>query len=208
MTPPDAEEVETVARYLADGDALGRADLDRIRRLLAEGSLWEQPRPELVDTIVSRIEAESTSRARTRRRWAWPVGGGIAAAAALAIGVVAASPWQTTAGDGLRVALAGTELAPHASATAVVHDTPAGVAIILDTEGLPPAPEGSYYQAWVKGPAGLVAIGSFHMRGPGAVPIELWSGVDLDAYPEITVTLEPEDGDPASSGELVLAGSA
>lgn len=212
MTPPDAEEVETVALYLAPGAGPVLPHLDRIRGLLAAASTWEQPRPELVDTIVACIETES--RASPRRRWVWPLAGGIAAAAALAIGVVAASPWQTT-DDRVQVALAGpevsptgTELAPTASATAVVRDTPTGVAISLDIEGLPPAPAGSYYQAWVKGPGGLVAIGTFHMRGPDGDPVELWAGVDLDAYPEITVTLEPEDGDPASSGQLVLSGRA
>ena len=55
----------------------------------------------------------------------------------------------------------------------------------------------------MKGPRGLVTIGTFHLRGgPGAV--ELWSAVSLADYPTITVTREPEDGDPASSGQVVL----
>jgi hypothetical protein len=55
----------------------------------------------------------------------------------------------------------------------------------------------------MKGPRGLVAIGTFHLRGgPGTV--ELWSAVSLADYPTITVTREPEDGNPASSGQVVL----
>jgi hypothetical protein len=54
----------------------------------------------------------------------------------------------------------------------------------------------------MKGPHGLVTIGTFHMRGPGTV--ELWSAVSLADYPVITVTREPEDGNPASSGQVVL----
>jgi hypothetical protein len=38
--------------------------------------------------------------------------------------------------------------------------------------------------------------------GPGTV--ELWSAVSLAGYPAITVTREPEDGNPASSGQVVL----
>jgi hypothetical protein len=38
--------------------------------------------------------------------------------------------------------------------------------------------------------------------GPGTV--ELWSAVSLTDYPAITVTREPEDGNPASSGQVVL----
>jgi hypothetical protein len=47
----------------------------------------------------------------------------------------------------------------------------------------------------MKGPRGLVTIGTFHLRGgPGTV--ELWSAVSLTDYPAITVTREPEDGKP------------
>src|SRR6185437_3019822 len=98
--------------------------------------------------------------------------------------------------------LAGTRLAPAASATAKLHATPSGLAIELDVSKLPPSPPGFYYQAWMKGPHGLVTIGTFHMRGPGTV--ELWSAVSLADYPTITVTREPEDGNPASSGQVVL----
>jgi len=101
------------------------------------------------------------------------------------------------------VVLAGTRLAPGASATARLHATPSGLAIELDVWGLAPSRPGYYYQAWMKGPRGLVTIGTFHLRGgPGTV--ELWSAVTLTDYPTITVTREPEDGNPASSGRVVL----
>ena len=64
-------------------------------------------------------------------------------------------------------------------------------------------PAGFYYQAWVKGDKGLVPIGTFH-TGEGEVT--LWSGVPLSQYHTITVTLEEEGGDPASSGKRVLVG--
>ena len=71
--------------------------------------------------------------------------------------------------------------------------------------GLPPAPPGTYYQAWVKGDGGLVTIGTFHMQG-GDDTVELWSGVPLDEYPTITVTLQDEGGGQESSGRVVLTG--
>ena len=120
------------------------------------------------------------------------------AAAAVVISIVVTRGPATT-----DVVLAGTRLAPAASATAKLHATPSGLAIELDVSGLPPSPPGFYYQAWMKGPHGLVTIGTFHMRGgPGTV--ELWSAVSLADYPAITVTREPEDGNPASSGQVVL----
>jgi Anti-sigma-K factor rskA len=120
------------------------------------------------------------------------------AAAAVVIGIVVTRGPATT-----DVVLAGTRLAPAASATARLHVTPSGLAIELDVSGLPPSAPGYFYPAWMKGPRGLVTIGTFHMRGgPGTV--ELWSAVSLADYPAITVTREPEDGNPASSGQVVL----
>ena len=121
------------------------------------------------------------------------------AAAAVVIALVVTRGPATT-----DVVLAGTRLAPGASATAKMHATPSGLAVELDVSGLPPSPRGYYYQAWMKGPRGLVTIGTFHMRGGPAGTIELWSAVSLADYPVITVTREPEDGNPASSGQVVL----
>jgi hypothetical protein len=94
-------------------------------------------------------------------------------------------------------------LAPAAHATADVRPTPSGLAITLDVRDLPPSTSEFYYQAWMKGPDGLVTIGTFHMRG-GPGKVELWSAVSLADYPTITVTREPTDRNPASSGQVVL----
>ncbi|HET9975156.1 MAG TPA: anti-sigma factor [Streptosporangiaceae bacterium] len=143
--------------------------------------------------------ARKDSRHRSRvRRPAGAAAAALLAAAAVVIGIVVTRGPVTT-----DVVLAGTRLAPAASAVAKLHATPSGLAIELDVSGLPPSPPGSYYQAWMKGPHGLVTIGTFHLRGgPGTV--ELWSAVSLTGYPTITVTREPEDGNPASSGQVVL----
>jgi len=126
----------------------------------------------------------------------------LVAAAAAAAAIVLALPSNGSAPD-FRAALGGTPLASAASGSAAFTDTPSGVRIELDVRGLSRAPAGFYYQAWVRGPRGLVAIGTFHTGGR----ITLWSGVDIRRYPSLSVTLEPEDGDPASSGRKVLTGS-
>jgi hypothetical protein len=208
MTRPDADDRETVETIAA------------VSGVLADEATWAQPPPELADAIMARIALEPTPLGARRKRWTRPLLGTMAAVAAavlIVVGVVVTDPFSDDGtGTGQEVALAGTELAPDASATADLRNTPTGVSITLDVRGLAPAPLGFYYQAWVKGPAGLVAIGTFHMRGEDAAagdgdeqtePVELWSGVDLANYPDITVTLEPEDGDPASSGQRVLAGT-
>jgi len=106
---------------------------------------------------------------------------------------------------GTEFAIAGTDLAPAASAVATVEDQPSGVRIELDVQDLGPAAPGTYYQAWVKGPDGLVTIGTFHMRGGDDV-VDLWAGVDLERYPTLTVTLQQEGGGQESSGRVVLSG--
>ena len=204
-----------LAEYLEQGArepgpyAPGAASADaarRLRDLLADADGWADPPPGLLDQILAGTGTGTGSAAgrndRRRqiqmRRTVRAGAAALLAAAAVVIGIVVTRGPATT-----DVALAGTRLAPAASATAKLHATPSGLAIELDVSGLPPSPPGYYYQAWMKGPRGLVTIGTFHLRGgPGTV--ELWSAVSLADYPAITVTREPEDGNPASSGQVVL----
>jgi len=206
-----------LAEYLEQGaqepglyapDAASAAAARRLRGLLADPDGWAEPPAGLLGQITAAIDRERampTVRDDRRRQIqmrrtvrAGAVALLAAAAAAVVIGIVVTRGPATT-----DVVLAGTRLAPAASATARLHATPSGLAIELDVSGLPPSPAGYYYQAWMKGPHGLVTIGTFHMRGgPGTV--ELWSAVSLADYPVITVTREPEDGNPASSGQVVL----
>jgi Anti-sigma-K factor rskA, C-terminal len=206
--PSLAEYLEQEAREPGPSapDAASAAAARRLRGLLADPAGWAEPPPGLLGQITAAIDSERTTptvedgrRRQIRARRTVRAGAvALLAAAAVVIGIVVTRGPATT-----DVVLAGTRLAPAASATAKLHATPSGLAIELDVSRLPPAPSGYYYQAWMKGPRGLVAIGTFHLRGgPGAV--ELWSAVSLADYPAITVTQEPEDGNPASSGQVVL----
>ena len=207
---------EWLADYLEQGrpvegpDAPDLASADsarRLRGLLADPDGWAEPPVGLLAQITATIDSERAGPAAGRddrrrqiqmRRTVRAGAAALLAAAAVVIGIVVTRGPATT-----DVALAGTPLAPAASATAKLHATPSGLAIELDVSGLPPSPPGYYYQAWMKGPRGPVTIGTFHLRGgPGTV--ELWSAVSLADYPAITVTREPEDGNPASSGQVVL----
>jgi hypothetical protein len=136
--------------------------------------------------------------ARARRSW-WLSAAGVAAAALL-IGVVAWPHPQTTT-----FAMAGTALAPKASAVAELEPRSAGVAIRLEIKGLTAAPPGAYYAAWLKGPTGVVPVGTFHWH-KGGIPIDLWSGVGSDAYPQLFVTLQREGQPPDPSNQVVLTG--
>jgi Anti-sigma-K factor rskA len=207
-----------------DEDRAVAAFLDAVAPMLRDEAVWVEPPAGLADSIVAAIAAEraapgrpdvirptavptarpvAATRRRSRATW-WIGAAAAAAVAALAVGIV------VTRGDGEseeQFAIDGTELDSDATATAEVAELPNGAAIRLDVENLDPAPDGYYYQGWVRSEAGdTVTIGTFHMRG-GDGSVTLWSGVDLARYPTLTVTLQQEGAGAESSGEVVLRGS-
>jgi hypothetical protein len=189
------------------------AELDVVREVLADPRSWEDAPAGLEDRVVGAVLAAapaapvvSLDAARQRRRGlaarvpVWSA----AAALVVAVGVTSViASRQPSARSDANFALAGTDLAAGAHARVALANKPNGVEIRLRITGLPRAPEGSFYEAWVKGDAGLVPIVTFH-TGDGEVV--LWSGVPVAKYRTITVTLEDEDGNPASSGRRVLVG--
>lgn len=194
------------------------AVLDVLGPSLRDRAMWSELPPSLGDSIFAAIAAERVAApqappapadldARRRRpsvRWLGAV------AAAVVLLAIAGGVMLTRGGDeraGEQLAIAGTELAPGASATAVVDDTGAGVVIRLDIRGLEPVPDGQYYQGWLRDAEGeLVSIGTFHMR-EGDAAITLWAGVDVADYPTLTVTRQTEGEGTDSSGQMVLSGS-
>lgn len=193
--------------------------------LLARAGVWDEPPAALEDTVLAAIAAEAgevtppaddlaglTDLSKRRQRGQRSVPWWLAAAAACALVVAGVAlvagrgsdePEQAT---GLAIELAGTELMPGASATADVAATPAGLRIVLDTDGLPPAGPDHFYEAWVTDGTRRVSAGTFHLNG-GSAPIELWAGVDHPTFRTLTVTLEPLDGVADSSGQVVLRGT-
>ncbi len=83
-----------------------------------------------------------------------------------------------------------------------VADTQSGLRIELRAPDLERLPDGQFYQAWLRSADGkrLVAVGTFHSGDE----VILWAGVKVEDFPTLTVTIEPDDGDAASSGNRVL----
>ena len=206
------------ATYLEDGavdaqalDGGEREMLDELRRILAAPETWADPLPDLGDAVVGAIaEARDedtvptrATRGRSRPRM-WLVGGAAAAVLFVAalVGVLAT---RDTGTNGQQFALAATGVVPGAAGDATAEPTGTGLSITLHVEHLPPAAPGTFYQAWVKGPKGSVPIGTFHAHRDDG-PIELWSGVDPDDYPTMTVTIQREGAGPQSSGVVVMTG--
>lgn len=191
-----------------DEGGVGEAGMAALSALLASDAVWAEPDPSVEAAILAEIEAETGSveglmpprPGRADRRHLRIIG----AAAMVFIGLgVAIGLLFVDTDETVRVALAGTDLAPGASATAELDSTPEGLRITLDVSGLSPAPEGFYYQAWVRNGDDGVTAGTFHMRG-GDAEIELWAGVSYTDYPVVTVTRQREGGGAESSGDVVL----
>jgi hypothetical protein len=179
-----------------------------VQAVLARPETWAEPpadlRERLHATVVAGGAPVQLSRRRPRLAPLLAVAAGVVLLAALVIGMVV-----TRSGSPAPVAtsaLAGTSLAPGASASATAHANQSGFRINLDVRNLRPAPTGFFYQAWLKDASGhLVAIGTFHARQGGS-GIVLWSGVDPHRYTTMTVTIQQEGSAPVSSGRIVLKG--
>jgi hypothetical protein len=199
------------AQYLASGSSSPGAEderLDLIRGVLAAEATWAEPPPHVSDGILASLPVEELSQpaADDARATRWPLAlagvGGLVAVVALVLGTISV----TQGSDDNVVTMSGTELQAEATGEAAFGPTDAGWWIRLDVSGLPPAPEGSYYEGWVWSDDGEgVSIGTFHLRGD-EMPIVLWSGVPLAEYPSIWVTLESEADGPEASEEVVMRG--
>ena len=190
-----------------------------VARLLDDPAVWAEVSPDLRDRTLAaataaapRAEPGAGPAGPRRRRDAhpgrrYPVL--LAAAAAVVVLALAVAGGVVARGgeepQGVEVALAGTESLPGAAATAELRDEPSGVSITLDVAGLPPAPDGTFYEAWLVGDAGKVSAGTFHRRGDQD-EVQLWLGVDLAGYDAITVTRQPVDGGTLAEGVVVLRG--
>ncbi|HSO49087.1 MAG TPA: anti-sigma factor [Acidimicrobiia bacterium] len=203
---------ETRAQDLASGSGDAPRDyerLDLIRGVLAGEATWVEPPPAVVDALLAAVAHEAPGSAdgavgAAPARWPLVVAavGTVAAAVALVLSTISVIDAQQET----VVAMEGTELEVGAWGQAAVRPTESGWWILLDLKGLPPAPEGSFYEGWVWSDDGDgVSIGTFHLRG-GDAPVVLWSGVEMADYPSIWVTLEHEDEGAEASDLVIMTG--
>ena len=208
---------DRVAELAGDGGAsLGPADLaelEDLKALLADPSVWAEPDAALEDRVVAAISAEASGRVpgrpvasrpqarRHRGRWLAVVG--VAAAAVIAVAVSLAVRNTGTSAPHFSMALKG-DLVPSATGEAHLTKTQSGWRIELDATGLPRLDNGQFYEAWLKNAAGvLVPVGTFN----DARNVTLWSGVPVTKFRSLTVTQQVANGNPKSSGLRVLTGT-
>ncbi|MEM7342577.1 MAG: anti-sigma factor [Actinomycetota bacterium] len=233
---PEVEVPPDLELDLGALDADERSGLDRLAGVLAAEAVWSDPPADLRARVLAGVAAEATerddqrvvidtgawpgvagawsgggardrSRSRTRAEGRW-FGSALVAVAAAAVAIVAMVAWThvVNAADVTTYDVAGTELVPAASAAVDVEETGSGVALTLRPFGLPPAAPGEYYAGWLMGDAGMVGVGSFHLRD-GPEPVELWSGVELEGHPRFMVTVQVEGEPPTPSDQVVLRGA-
>lgn len=89
---------------------------------------------------------------------------------------------------------------------------PEGRIVVLQSETLPMLPTGEYYELWFVGPSDSprspdrVSAGTFHPDDEGQTLVVLHAAVDPSLFPELEITAETADGDPAPSDDVVLRG--
>jgi hypothetical protein len=202
-----ATDDDRVAELAGDGgdalDPIEQAQLEELRALLADPAVWAVPDPELEDLVVSAIAAEAgrpeaprnvVPLARKNRR-PWLVAlAGVAAAAVIALVAVLAFRDTGSSAD-FSLAL------PSGKVEFTKHDS--GWQIYLDVSDLPRLDNGRFYEAWLKKGDVLVPVGTFN---EGRM-VTLWAGVSPRDFTMFTVTREAADGNQASSGDRVLAGT-
>jgi hypothetical protein len=192
--------------YLAgeDGASLTpaeRAEMDDLRAALAQPAVWIEPGDDLEERVVAAI-ADTGSRRRSRRlRY---VVAGAAAAVVLAVGLtIGVTDHHRSRPLQYAASLSGTQLAPNATGEVTLTQQAGGWKIQLHATHLPRRDNGAYYEAWLKNDAGvLVPVGTFNE----AVDVVLWAGVPPTSHPTFTITQQLANGDPASTGQVVLVG--
>ena len=166
------------------------------------------PPPSVWDRIADELglEEQLAEPARSRRsvRRLLLAGGAVLTAAAAATVVLltgGGTPAPPPEGPSATLVALGEA---DATGRVVLSTAPARRALRVDTAGLP-APDG-IYEVWLLDVETdrLVALGALDDSGSGWLTVP--TGVELSDYPQVDISLEPDDGDPTHSGNSVLRG--
>jgi Anti-sigma-K factor rskA, C-terminal/Putative zinc-finger len=79
--------------------------------------------------------------------------------------------------------------------------------LVLRTYDLPATPDGYRYELWLSGERGTVPAGSFSLNGPEDHVFVFTVSVSPWEYPDLEITLEPDDGNPEHTGTTVMEAS-
>lgn len=169
---------------------------------------WNPPAPPPLDLPATRESAAERRGILRLPRLSLPAlaAAGACAVALLAIGfgigVLASGDDDPSRGS--TIALASLASVPEqASGSATVVD---GDRLEVDVAGLPPSADGRYEMWLLNSPDDLVSLGSFRVGESGAATVEVPLPTTPDEFAFIDVSVEPDDGNPAHSGNSILRG--
>lgn len=198
------------------------ADDDLLRDLAA--ALTPEPRtppPERIAALRAAVTNRTPADADIATVSSRPVGrmrriGAVAAVAAVAfaLGGVVNDRGQPSddllAGGVVEFEVTLTSSDGPATAAATGIRTGIGRTVQLRTDELPILPTGDLYELWFVGPGDTpedpnrISAGTFHPDDQGRSHVDLTAAVNPELYPELSVTAEPGDGNPAPTGPEVL----
>jgi hypothetical protein len=185
-------------------------DIEHVRSDLGGESMWIDPPIGLEDSIVAAITGVESSEPvpasqvthidsrRFSSRSVAVVFGSVAAALILIVGVV--SMLSRTPGPDWEAAMAGTDVAPSATAVVAGWNMDAGTRVVLEASDLGPAPEGFVYQLWFSKGSQDVSAGTF--TDPSHV--ELTVGIARKDYPTVWLALQPVNPAVGDAGPALL----
>ncbi len=180
--------------------------------------LVERPGPHVRRSVMGVIAAEKSSvPARDGKvlRWRSRTQRVLAAAALVAAGAVGGYALTGSGPEG-PTDLGGVPLGHETQVVALSGAGPGEASvrhyrhdnfrISFSVQGFPATPTGHHYAVWVRGPKGDVAVGTFRLQREDTFLIPFAVGVNPSDFPQLVVTLEPNDGDPNLTGEVITTG--
>jgi hypothetical protein len=176
-----------------------------IHTALREAAAREPP-PELRARTLARAKGESSSTALSGLRWTvWvPMAAALLVATVLGFGLLRSIIYDPSDG----VPLTATALAPEAGGEVRGEVVGENLQVELEVWGMPELRENEYYEMWYYAEDGSrISCGTFRTGPGGRTTVNLSAPASARSYPEIEVTRELDDGNPAANGDEVLRGS-
>jgi len=189
VTPETAEHIAGCEHC-----ATSSQELSITREVLGDKATWAEPSPELRDKVLRDLNPMDDAPLMRQSSMARIAAVAVSIAAAVAIFALArpASDWEID-----MYAVDDT-----AVATLAGWNEEAGTRLLFDGD-LERPDEGYVYELWFSDENRLLSAGTFVSGNDVALSVAVRRG----QLPNLWVTLEPIDGDPTPSGEVILTSS-